>query len=398
MLTALPQAPSRLRPDRHPQAAQVARDKVLDRMVERGRWTAEAVADAKIENVIAPPLRARWLAPLAAQRLLLEAGGARRRPGERPPLVASTLDADMQASVERMLLDRVDNLPPKVSMAVLVMDNDSLEIKAYAGSADFSDDSRYAHVDMVRGVRSPGSTLKPFLYAQALDEGLIHSESLLIDAPLSFGGYAPGNFQAAFSGPISVAQALQRSLNVPAVDLLDRVGPVSFASVMLAGGVRLRLPAGADPNLSLILGGGGTTLEELVGAYRALARGGLSGRPRLRPEQPRVESRMMSAGAAWIVRDILESGGHPDRPFYESGNQGRRLAWKTGTSFGFRDAWSVGVTDRWTIGVWVGRPDGTPNPGFSAPMWRRRCCRTSSRPCRKARRSPGSGRPRCKPS
>ena len=155
MLTALPQAPSRLRPDRHPQAAQVARDKVLDRMVERGRWTAEAVADAKIENVIAPPLRARWLAPLAAQRLLLEAGGARRRPGERPPLVASTLDADMQASVERMLLDRVDNLPPKVSMAVLVMDNDSLEIKAYAGSADFSDDSRYAHVDMVRGVRSP---------------------------------------------------------------------------------------------------------------------------------------------------------------------------------------------------------------------------------------------------
>ena len=164
----------------------MARDKVLDRMVERGRWTTEAVADAKIENVIAPPLRARWLAPLAAQRLLLEAGGPRRRPGERPPLVASTLDADMQASVERMLLDRVDNLPPKVSMAVLVMDNDSLEIKAYAGSADFSDDSRYAHVDMVRGVRSPGSTLKPFLYAQALDEGLIHSESLLIDAPLSF--------------------------------------------------------------------------------------------------------------------------------------------------------------------------------------------------------------------
>ena len=150
--------------------------------------------------------------------------------------------------------------------------------------------------------------------------------------------------------------------------------------------MRLRL-AGAEPNLSLILGGGGTTLEELVGAYRRW-RGGLSGRPRLRPEQPRVESRMMSAGAAWIVRDILESGGHPDRPFYESGNQGRRLAWKTGTSFGFRDAWSVGVTDRWTIGVWVGRPDGTPIRAFSAPMWRRRCCRTSSRPCRKARRNP----------
>jgi len=363
MLTALPQAPSRLRPDRHPQAAQAARDKVLDRMAELGRWTEAEVADAKIETVIAPPLRARWLAPLAAQRLLQEVGAARRADG-RPPLVTSTLDADMQASVEQMLLDRVDSLPPKVSMAVLVMDNDTLEVKAYAGSADFSDVSRYSHVDMVRGVRSPGSTLKPFLYAQALDEGLIHSESLLIDAPMSFGGYAPGNFQAAFAGPISVAQALQRSLNVPAVDLLDRVGPVSFASAMLAGGVKLRLPAGAEPNLSLILGGGGTTLEELVGAYRALARDGVSGRPRLTARQPRVESRMMSPGAAWIVRDILEGGGHPDRPFYQSGSPGRRLAWKTGTSFGFRDAWAVGVTDRWTLGVWVGRPDGTPNPGF----------------------------------
>ncbi|MBO9355516.1 penicillin-binding protein 1C [Bordetella petrii] len=367
LLTALPQAPSRLRPDRHPRAAQAARDKVLDRMRARG-WSAAEVADARIETVAAPPLRARWLAPLAAQRLL----AGQRRAGRQPSIVASTLDAEIQATAERMLLDRVDALPPKVSMAVLVMDNDTLEVKAYAGSADFSDASRYAHVDMVRGVRSPGSTLKPFLYAQALDEGLVHSESLLLDAPLSFGGYAPGNFQAAFSGPVSVAQALQRSLNVPAVDLLDRVGPARFAAALLAGGVRLRMPDGAKPNLSLILGGAGTTLEELVGAYRALARGGLAGRPRLAPRQPRVESRMMSAGAAWIVRDILEGGGHPDRPLAQGG---RPLAWKTGTSFGFRDAWALGVTDAWTIGVWVGRPDGTPNPGFfganvAAPLLR----------------------------
>lgn len=372
LLTALPQAPSRLRPDRHPEAALAARDKILDRMAELGRWTPAAVADAKIENVVAPPLRARWLAPLAAQRLIREAGAGGGRRGAmvrlagaaRPAVIASTLDADMQDRVEHMLLDRVDALPPKVSMAVLVMDNDTLEVKAYAGSADFSDDSRYAHVDMVTGVRSPGSTLKPFLYGMALDEGLIHSESLLMDVPMSFGGYAPGNFEASFSGPVSVAQALQRSLNVPAVDLLNRVGPLHFASVMLGGGVRLRMPAGAVPNLSLILGGGGTTLEELVGAYRALARDGQAGRPRLRREQPRIESRMMSAGAAWIVRDILEGGGHPDRPFYEAAVPGRQLAWKTGTSFGFRDAWAVGVTDSWTIGVWVGRPDGTPNPGF----------------------------------
>jgi len=359
LLVSLPQAPSRLRPDRHPEAAQAARDKVLERMAAQGVWTPEMVADARLEHVLAPPLRARWLAPLAAQRLMAA------QPREaRAGVLRATVDAEMQSVVEQMLLDRVDGLPPKVSMAALVMDNDSLAVKVYAGSADFSDDSRYAHVDMVRGVRSPGSTLKPFLYGMALDDGLIDSESLLMDAPMSFGGYAPGNFQATFSGPVSVSQALQRSLNVPAVDLLDRVGPARFASVMLRGGVQLRMPAGAAPNLSLILGGGGTTLEELVGAYRALARGGLAGRPRLAPGDPRVESRMMSAGAAWIVRDILESGGDPERPFFEARAQGRRLAWKTGTSFGFRDAWAVGVTDRWTIGVWVGRPDGTPNPGF----------------------------------
>jgi penicillin-binding protein 1C len=277
-------------------------------------------------------------------------------------VVHSTLDPELQATVENLLLDRTGTLPPKVSIAVLVMENSMLAVRAYAGSADFSDAQRYAHVDMVRGVRSPGSALKPFLYALALDDGLIHSESLLIDAPQSLGGYQPGNFQAAFSGPVSASEALQRSLNVPAVDLLDRVGPARFAATLRAAGVRLRMEMGGTPNLSLILGGGGTTLEELVGAYRSLAARGVSGKPRLAPDSPRVESRIMSEGAAFIVRDILEAGGHPERPFHEA--PARPVAWKTGTSFGFRDAWAVGVTDTHTIGVWIGRPDGTPNPGF----------------------------------
>lgn len=357
LLAALPQAPSRLRPDRAPERAQAVRDKVLDRMQSFGVWTEAEVADARMEIVAVQPIRAQWLAPLAAERLRQQAG----RGAHRQAVVASTLDVELQSSIERMLLDRTGSLPPKVSMAVLVMHNDTLEVHAYAGSADFHDPKRSAHVDMVRGVRSPGSTLKPFLYALALDDGLIHSESLLVDAPQSFGGYQPGNFQASFTGPVSVSEALQRSLNVPAVDLLDRLGPARFASVLRAGGLRLRMPAGSTANLSLILGGAGTTLEELVGAYRALARGGMSGRPRLTPGAARVEAPLMSPGAAYIVRDILETGGHPDRPFHETK---RRVAWKTGTSFGFRDAWAVGVTDEYTVGVWVGRPDGTPNPGF----------------------------------
>ena len=355
LLVALPQSPSRLRPDRAPGLAQAARDKVLLRMQALGQWDAASVADARLERVFAPPLKARWLAPLAAERL-------RRAPAPGGPaaVIRSTLDASLQLRLEQILLDRLATLPDAVSVAALVVENASLAVRGYAGSADFSDNARAAHVDMVRAVRSPGSTLKPFLYALALDDGLVHSESLLIDAPQNFGGYAPGNFQASFSGPVSVSEALQRSLNVPAVDLLERIGPARFAAHLRNAGLKLRLPEGASPNLSMILGGGGTTLEELVGAYSALARGGVAGRPRLNPDEPQVNTRLMSAGAAFIVREILENGGRPDAPFREST---ARVAWKTGTSFGFRDAWAIGVTDRYSVGIWVGRPDGTPNPG-----------------------------------
>ncbi|MBP6096853.1 MAG: penicillin-binding protein 1C [Methyloversatilis sp.] len=360
LLATLPRAPSRLRPDRSPHAAQAARDRVLTRLESFGIWTRDVVTDARIEPVIAQRVQGVWLAPLAAERLR---GQTKRSQQHGVMRVASTLDRELQATVERLLADRASVLPPKVSIAALVMEVDTLEVRAYAGSADFTDAGRSAHVDMVRGVRSPGSTLKPFLYAMALDDGLIHSESLLIDAPQTFGGYQPGNFQADFSGPVSAAEALQRSLNVPAVDLLDQLTPQRFASQLAAGGLKLRIATAEQANLSLILGGAGVTLEELVGGYRALAAGGLAGKPRLVPDAPLEESRLMSEGAAWIVRDILEGGGHPDRPFVE-GTAAAPLAWKTGTSFGFRDAWAVGVAGRHALGVWIGRPDGTPNPGF----------------------------------
>lgn len=363
LLVVLPQAPSRLRPDRHPDLAQQARDKVLRRMVELGRWRASDVDDALVEKVGANPPRLAWLAPLAAERLH-QAAQAQARLGRPATIVRSTLDRDMQVTLERMLADRVAQLPRFVSMAALVMDSRTMEILAYAGSADFQDARRFSHVDMVRGIRSPGSTLKPFLYAMALDDGIVHSESLMADTPQSFGGYDPGNFQASFSGPVSVSEALQRSLNVPAVDLLDRIGPARFAARLSGAGLRLRMPKDAVPNLSIILGGAGTSLEELVGAYRALAAGGMAGTPRITPGAPVREARMMSAGAAFIIRSILEGGGHPDQPFVETDTSGVRLAWKTGTSYGFRDAWALGVAGPYTMGVWIGRPDGTPNPGF----------------------------------
>src|SRR5215813_7742286 len=353
LLTVLPQLPSRRRPDRYLQRAQLARDKVLRRM--KGQWPEASIADALTEPVYAQTVRAPMLAPLLAERLKRNARGRTR--------VDTTIDPAAQSIVEALLLDRARPLPPRVSIAAMVMDNTTLDVTAYAGSADFTDKERFSDVDMARAARSPGSALKPFLYGFALDEGLIHSESLLADVPQSFSGYEPGNFQQSFHGPVSVSEALVKSLNVPAVEVLEQLGPARFVAMLRRGGLKLEFPKGAEPNLSVILGGAGTTLENLVGAYSALGRKGLSGTPRLLPDTPLEERRMMSEGAAFIVRDILETGGPVGR-IVEGRGPYRGFAWKTGTSFGFRDAWAVGVSDRYTIGVWVGRPDGTPNPGF----------------------------------
>lgn len=356
LLTVLPQAPSRLRPDRHPEAARRARDKVLQRMASLGVWPAAVVDDARIENVAARQLTQPLQAPLLAQRLRTAQPDGRR--------IASTIDIDLQRALETRVVQYLSALPPRTSAAVLVVDNADMAARAYIGSGDFRDDRRSGHVDMVRAWRSPGSALKPFAYGLALDDGLIHSASLLVDAPQAFGDYRPSNFDMGFNGPVTAAQALQLSLNVPAVDILDRIGAARFAARMDHAGLHLRLPAGAVPNLSLILGGSGVRLEDLVGTFSAFARDGIAARVRLRDDEPLVERRLLSPGAAWIVRRILEDnprpGHHPG--LFNPGNR-PRIAWKTGTSYGFRDAWAIGSVHSHTVGVWIGRPDGTPSPG-----------------------------------
>ncbi|KAB8313831.1 penicillin-binding protein 1C, partial [Tolypothrix campylonemoides VB511288] len=360
LLAVLPQAPSRLRPDRHPDAARAARDKVLARMAARGAWTAAVVDDARIEPVVARALQPPLHAALLAQRLRDE----RRRDGApRAPRIATTLDRDLQRALEDRVAAYFSRLPERTSAALLVVDNATMEARAYVGSVAFADAARLGHVDMVRAWRSPGSTLKPFLYGLALDDGLIHSESLLVDAPQSFGGYRPGNFDAAFNGPVSAADALRLSLNVPAVDLLDRIGPARFDARLAHAGIRLRWPKGAAPNLAMILGGTGARLEDLVGAFAALHRDGVAGRVRYVPDAPRQDRRLLSPGAAWIVREVLAAHPRPGTADAFDPRGRARVAWKTGTSYGFRDAWALGGTRAWTVGVWVGRPDGTPLPG-----------------------------------
>nr|WP_290447699.1 peptidoglycan glycosyltransferase PbpC [Pseudomonas sp. 21LCFQ02] len=354
MLAVLPQAPSRLRPDRHPERAQHARDKVLRRLAEFGVWPQSGVDEALQEPLLLAPRQEPSLAPLLARRL--------NRP-DSPPLIRTTLDASLQRRMEDLLMGWRARLPERTSAAILVVEAENMAVRAYVGSVDINDTKRFGHVDMISALRSPGSTLKPFLYGMAMDAGLIHSESLLQDVPRRYGDYRPGNFSAGFGGPIAASSALSMSLNLPAVQLLEVYGPKRFAAELRNGGIPLTLPPLAEPNLALILGGAGTRLQNLVAGYSAFARGGVSADIRLQPQDALRERRMMSPGAAWIIRRILSGQSRPDLDPHAELVQRPQLAWKTGTSYGFRDAWSIGVGPRFLVGVWIGRPDGTPVPG-----------------------------------
>ncbi|PMV18901.1 MULTISPECIES: peptidoglycan glycosyltransferase PbpC [unclassified Pseudomonas] len=354
LLAVLPQAPSRLRPDRHAQRAQDARDKVLRRLAEFQVWPQAAVDEALEEPLLLAPRLEPSLAPLLARRL--------NRP-DSPSLIRTTLDATLQRRLEDLLLGWRARLPEHTSAAILVVEEETMAVRAYLGSVDINDAKRFGHVDMISALRSPGSTLKPFLYGMALDDGLIHSESLLQDVPRRYGDYRPGNFSMGFTGAVPASTALSSSLNLPAVQLLEAYGPKRFAAEMRIGGVPLALPALAEPNLALILGGAGSRLEDLVSGYSAFARDGKSATLRLQPDDTLRERPLLSPGAAWIVRRILSGQARPDRDPRAELVQRPVLAWKTGTSYGFRDAWAIGVGPRYLIGVWIGRPDGTPVPG-----------------------------------
>ena len=352
LLAVLPQAPSRLRPDRWPDRAEAARNKVLERMVTQGVWTAQQVKESREEPVWLAPRQMPQLAPLFSRMMLNKS---------RENKIVTTLDASLQRQLEELAINWKSRLPSRSSLAMIVVEHTNMKVRAWVGSVDITDDSRFSHVDMVNAIRSPGSVLKPFIYGMALDDGLIHPASLLQDVPRRTGDYRPGNFDSGFHGPVSMSEALVRSLNLPAVQVLEAYGPKRFAGLLSNAGLPLLLPAGAQPNLSLILGGAGARLADITAAYSAFARHGKAGRLRVQPGEPLVERPLLSPGAAWIIRRILanESQPLPDAAL----PQVAPLAWKTGTSYGYRDAWAVGLNARYIIGIWTGRPDGTPVAG-----------------------------------
>jgi penicillin-binding protein 1C len=338
LLVAIPRRPERLRPDRHTAAARSVRDWVLAAGVRDGLFDPDQASPPVPTARIALP---RHAAQLAASL-------------PHAPLVRTTLDLPLQVALERMGQERLDSLPPRASLAILVADVRTRELRAVFPGA-WRDQARSGALDLTVAVRSPGSALKPFIYAMAFADGIAAPDTVVPDLPQRFGGYAPENFDRGFAGSITAADALRRSLNLPAVALLDRVGPLRLAATLRSAGAPLRLPRGADPSLPLALAGVGITLRQAAGLYAALATDGTGGPLRLLADQPISRPDFLPAPAAHLVADVLT------RPLPGFGAQG--IAWKTGTSWGGRDAWAFGFDSRHVVAVWIGRPDGTPLPG-----------------------------------
>lgn len=353
LLVALPQSPETRRLDRHPAVAKAARDRVLDRMLQQGEVTADDAAQARA--VAVPRLRRPMpiLAPHAADQARAATPGA--------PSIRLTLDSAIQRALEALARDRAAALGPDLSIAIVALDNPSGDVLARVGSPDYFDERRAGQVDMTRAIRSPGSTLKPFIYGLAFEDGLVHPESLIDDRPIRFGSYAPENFDMTFQGTVSVRRALQMSLNVPAIMLLDRVGSHRLSSRLRQAGAQLLLPKDETPGLAMGLGGVGIALQDLAQLYCGVARLGntLPLRDVIGDQDANRESlRLMDQVAAWHVGNVLMGTPPPDNAVHN------RIAFKTGTSYGYRDAWSIGFDGRLTIGVWIGRPDGAPVPGL----------------------------------
>lgn len=347
LLVALPQAPEARRPDRPDNSAFAARERVLRRMLAAGVLTAENTQAARMDPI--PTARRPFpaSAPHLADRALARAPDRQRHD--------LTLDTDLQAQLEALAASTLRGKQAELSIAILAADARSGEILASVGSGGYAPGQGQGFVDMTRALRSPGSTLKPLVYAMAFDQGLAHPETLINDRPVKFGSYAPQNFDGQFRGEIKVSEALRQSLNIPVVLLTEEIGPLRLMAALRRSGAAPVVPGG-KPGLAVALGGVGVTLHDLVQLYAGLANGGqavtLHDRGGARPGV-----QIVSRAAAWQVGHIL-SGLRPP-----PGAPANRLAYKTGTSYGHRDAWAIGFDGKHVVGVWLGRPDGTPVPG-----------------------------------
>lgn len=354
LLVAIPQLPEKRRPDRNPKIAEAARERVLKRLA-----VSEILGDGEAERAALVRVPSRRLQLPAYAAHLAEAA---RRKEPAKAIYQTTLRRRIQSELETVAREAASRLDPKVSVALIMADARTGEIVAEVGSADYFDAGRSGWIDMTRVARSPGSTLKPFIYGLAFEEGLVAQETIIEDRPADFFGYRPRNFDMSYQGDVTIREALQLSLNVPAVRLLDAVGPARLLMRFRRADVRPILPDNEAPGLAIGLGGLGITLTDLVQLYAALAN---SGKPVKLGDGIHAEPAVIAGDplldpvATWNVADVLSGVIAP------AGSRQRGVAYKTGTSYGYRDAWSVGFDGRYVLGVWIGRPDNAAVPGMA---------------------------------
>jgi penicillin-binding protein 1C len=362
LLIALPQSPEVRRPDRRPQHAETARNWVATKLAGYGVFSPERLAEVEASGV---PGRRRDF-PMRAWH------GTEKALASGPHHdVQSSLDSALQAEIEGIALRRAELAGEDVQVAALVVHIPTRAVRAIAGSA--SRERAGGWLDLTAQARSPGSTLKPFIYGMAFDDGIAAPDTRIMDMPKRFASYQPENFDRLFRGDVLVSEALQHSLNVPAVLTLDRVGPQRFAAQLALAGARPRITNGArkEAGLALALGGAGMTARELAVLYAALGGDGAA-KPlvwRVEDEAPSQEfpgRRLLSAESAHSILRILKSAPTPEgrMPGYLTKNA-PDIAFKTGTSYGYRDAWAAGVAGEHAIVVWIGRADGAPRPGVT---------------------------------
>jgi len=367
LLTVLPRAPAAFDPVRRPEAARKARNLVLDQLAERGAITLAEAAEARKT----PLPRARTRPPFLAPHFCDLAKNAAPA-GTAGTTITTTLDSRAQKIALETMRGRMDELRARgiANAAAVVLDLATRDVLAMVGSAAFFDDARNGQINGTLIARSPGSALKPFLYALAFDQGRIVPDSILLDIPTSFAGYAPKNYDGLFRGRVTADEALSHSLNVPAVRLLDAIGPDKLHDLLRRGGLSTLDKPAAYYGLALTLGACEVNLLSLTNLYAALAMGGRYAPPRLLANAPRPEGvQLLSPEACHLTTDILTKVERPDLPAsWERARGVPAAAWKTGTSFGHRDAWAVGFTADHAIGVWVGNMDGTPVKGISGAV------------------------------
>lgn len=344
LLIALPQSPEQRRPDRHPDAARAARSRVLARL--------------DIPPVPRQPDIPRRMRPLPQNAPHLAA--VLRRNAPEVLRHDTTIDVQLQRKIETLARRAVAGQAGGVSAAIMIADHNTGEVIAHVGSPAFSAaDGALGFVDMTTALRSPGSTLKPLVYCLAFDEGLVHPDTLINDAPVAFGRYAPQNFDGRFRGMLTVRDALTLSLNIPPVLLTNEIGAARLMSGLRRAGTKPQLPAG-EAGLAVALGGLGLSLTDLVQLYAGLAQGGRAVPLHTQRGADKVAgAHFLSPVAAWQVSHILSGIAPPSGSASDPGE----IAYKTGTSYGHRDAWAIGFDGKHVIGVWLGRPDGTPVPG-----------------------------------